>query len=271
MPILRKSGAPSAARLATKLATESDAARAGGKVTPRPAADDAFRVARVAAPLRQSVIASLRGAIAAGRYKAGDRLTERDVCEMTGVSRTLVREAFRQLESEGLITVVPHRGPVVSRVTPEQAEGIYQVRCVLESLAAELFAVNAGDDDRRALRQALKNIKAAFDSADPIARLTAKNDFYDCLLRGAGNESLAQSLNLLNSRIMVLRSTSLQARGRGKESVKELTTLVEALEARDARAARAAAKVHVDNAAAVALAILRSQQTGNGATNGNGS
>ena len=257
MPILRKSGAPSAA--------EADAARAGGTAPPRPAADDAFRVARVAAPLRQSVIASLRGAIAAGRYKAGERLTERDVCEMTGVSRTLVREAFRQLESEGLITVVPHRGPVVSRVTPEQAEGIYQVRCVLESLAAELFAVHASDDDRRALRQALKNIKSAFESADPIARLTAKNDFYECLLRGAGNESLAQSLNLLNSRIMVLRSTSLQAKGRGKESVRELTTLVEALEARDPKAARAAARVHVDNAAAIALAILRSQHShGNG-------
>ena len=257
MPILRKSGAPSAA--------ERDVARGGGSTPPRPAADDAFRVARVAAPLRQSVIASLRGAIAAGRYKAGERLTERDVCEMTGVSRTLVREAFRQLESEGLITVVPHRGPVVSRVTPEQAEGIYQVRMVLESLAAELFAAHAGDDDRRALRQALKNIKAAFESADPIARLTAKNDFYECLLRGAGNESLAQTLNLLNSRIMVLRSTSLQAKGRGKESVKELTTLVEALEARDPKAARAAARVHVDNAAAVAMAILRSQQIhGNG-------
>ena len=110
---------------------------AGAAASARLAGDDSFKVARVAAPLRQSVIASLRSAIAAGRFKAGDRLTERDVCEMTGVSRTLVREAFRQLESEGLITVVPNRGPVVSRVTPEQAEGIYQVRRVLEGLASE--------------------------------------------------------------------------------------------------------------------------------------
>jgi len=66
---------------------------AGAGAKSRSAADDSFRVARVAAPLRQSVIASLRSAIAAGRFKAGDRLTERDVCEMTGVSRTLVREA----------------------------------------------------------------------------------------------------------------------------------------------------------------------------------
>lgn len=242
---------------------------ADSEATPRPdgapsraAADDPFRVARVAAPLRQSVIASLRSAIAAGRFKAGDRLTERDVCEMTGVSRTLVREAFRQLESEGLITVVPNRGPVVSRVTPEQAEGIYQVRCVLEGLASELFAEHASAEDQQALRQALKNIKAALENSDPVARLNAKNDFYDCLLRGAGNEALAQTLNMLNSRIMVLRATSLQAKGRGRESVKELAVLVDALEARDARAARAAARLHVENAAEAAVAILRSQQPG---------
>jgi DNA-binding GntR family transcriptional regulator len=228
---------------------------------PEPAArDDSYRVARVAAPLRHSVMASLRSAIAAGRFKAGDRLTERDVCEMTGVSRTLVREAFRQLEVEGLITVVPHRGPVVSRVTRDQAEGIYQVRRALEGLASELFAAHATDEDLRALRQALKNIRTALESPDPVARVNAKNEFYDCLLRGAGNEALAQTLNMLNSRIMVLRSTSLQAKGRGKESVKELAVLVEALAARDARAARAAAMLHVQNAAEAALAILASEE-----------
>jgi DNA-binding GntR family transcriptional regulator len=222
--------------------------------------DDAYRVTRIAAPLRQSVIASLRNAIAAGRFKAGDRLTERDVCEMTGVSRTLVREAFRQMESEGLITVVPNRGPVVSRVTPEQAEGIYQVRRVLEGLASELFAAHATEEDLLALKQALKKIKAAIESPDPVVRVNAKNEFYDCLLRGTRNEALAQTLNILNSRIMVLRSTSLQAEGRGKQSVKELAVLVDALAERDAKAARAAAFLHVQNAAAAALAILKSQE-----------
>lgn len=225
--------------------------------SPRPSSDAPFRVERVAAPLRQSVIASLRAAIAVGRFKPGERITERDVCELTGVSRTLVREAFRQLESEGLITVVPHRGPVVTRVTPEQAEGIYQVRRELEGLASELFARRASAADQAALREALRNIKAALQTDDPTARVNAKNEFYECLLRGAGNEALAQSLSLLNSRIMVLRSTSLQVQGRAKESVRELSVLVDALCARDARAAREAAMRHVQNAADAALAILR--------------
>src|SRR5215510_37994 len=85
-----------------------------------------FRVVRIAAPLRHSVVENIRNAIAAGRFKAGDRLPERELCEMIGVSRTLVREALRQIESEGLIKVIPNRGPIVARVTPEQAQGVYQ-------------------------------------------------------------------------------------------------------------------------------------------------
>ena len=61
-----------------------------------------MRVVRVAAPLRQPVLDNIREAIAVGRLAGGSRLVERDLCEMTGVSRTLIREALRQLESEGL-------------------------------------------------------------------------------------------------------------------------------------------------------------------------
>lgn len=118
-----------------------------------------FQVVRMAAPLRHGVTESIRNAIALGRYKAGDRLPERELCELTGVSRTLVRETLRQLESEGLITVFPHRGPVVARLSPQQAEGIYQVRVELEGLACHLFATSATEEQRQALRQAFVNLK----------------------------------------------------------------------------------------------------------------
>ena len=103
-------------------------------------ADSDFKVRRVAAVLRHSVTESIRNAILAGRFKPGDRMPERELCEMTGVSRTLVREALRQLETERLIKVIPHRGPVVATITPEQANDIYRVREELEGLASQLFA-----------------------------------------------------------------------------------------------------------------------------------
>lgn len=218
---------------------------------------DDFKVQRVASVLRHSVTENIRNAILVGRFRPGERLPERDLCEMTGVSRTLVREALRQLESEGLILVIPHRGPVVARLSPEQARGIYQVREELEGLACELFAEHATQAQLTALRKALEALKRTLPKGTALQQLAAKNAFYQQLLDGAGNEALTNSLHLLNSRVMLLRSTSIQAPGRSKHSIAELTELLQALEARDGKAARAAARRHVRNAADVAIKILQ--------------
>ncbi len=219
-----------------------------------------FRVHRTAAPLRHSVTESIRNAIAAGVFKAGARLPERDLCAMTGVSRTLVREALRQLESEGLINVVAHRGPVVSRVTPAQAEGIYQVRIELEGLASQLFAERASAAQRLALQAAFEDVKKSYRSDDAIVRLNAKNRFYECLIEGSGNEALGITLRMLNSRVTLLRATSLQAPGRMSASLAELQELMNVLLAGDGKAARDAATRHVQQAAVAAIELLRAEQ-----------
>jgi DNA-binding GntR family transcriptional regulator len=218
-----------------------------------------FCIERVAAPLRQSVTESIRYAIAIGRFKAGERLPERKLCEMTGVSRTLMREALRQLESERVIEVVPHRGPVVARLTIKQAEGIYQVRTELESLAFQLFAEHATTDQREALSAAFKKLKKAFKGTDPMARLLAKNYFYECLVQGAGNEALGDSLRMLNARVMLLRTMSMRLPDRVSASLRELAELMDVLATQDGKAARALAERHVRNAARAALALLSSQ------------
>lgn len=224
-----------------------------------------FRVTKAAAPVRHSVTESIRNSIALGYFTAGQRITERDLCEMTGVSRTAVREALRQLESEGLVQVVPHRGPIVARLTPEQAEGIYQVRIELEGLACELFTRNATDDDIRALQRSFEDLKRFSTSTDPLERLTAKNAFYDCLIFGAHNEALGHTLSSLNARVMVLRATSLAAPGRTRESLQELEELVGHLSARRGKEARKMAAKHVLNAGKVAIEILRQRLADEGA------
>jgi len=212
-----------------------------------------FRVDRPAATLRHSVTESIRQSIAIGHFGAGDRMPERDLCEMTGVSRTLVREALRQLESEGLVQVIAHKGPVVATITAEQAAGIYQVREVLEGLAAELFATHASDDHRQALHTAFVGVRQAYKSGDVLTRLAAKNRFYDCLIEGSGNEALGTSLHMLNSRAMILRGRSLQMPDRSKKSLVELEHLIAALDARNGNEARNLAVHHVRQAAKTAM------------------
>ena len=212
-----------------------------------------FKVDRPAATLRHSVTESIRHSIATGRFREGDRMPERDLCEMTGVSRTLVREALRQLESEGLIQVIAHKGPVVSTITAEQAKGIYQVREVLEGLAAELFATNATQADRKALASIFADVARAYKEGNVIARLAAKNRFYDCIIQGSGNEALGTSLRMLNARATILRGRSLQMPDRAKTSLKELESLIAALDAKDPKAARKLAVEHVRQAAATVM------------------
>lgn len=91
-------------------------------------------VGRVAAPLREQVIEALRAAILEFGLTPGQRLVERELIEQLGVSRTTVREALRELTSEGLVTVVPQCGAIVSSPSPSEAEELYEARVALESL-----------------------------------------------------------------------------------------------------------------------------------------
>jgi DNA-binding GntR family transcriptional regulator len=203
--------------------------------------DSAFRVERVAAPLRKSVTERIRNAIAVGHFQAGDHLPERELCELVGASRTLVREAMRQLESEGLITVEPYRGPSVARLSRAQAQGVYKVRIELEGLACRLFAENATEAHRR-------------------DRVRPKDEFYSRPIDGAQNEALGNCLHNLNSRITLLRSTSMQVPGRMEKSIAELSKLMDALMARDGKRASERAQDHVRMAAKAAMKFLPSDE-----------
>lgn len=90
------------------------------------------QVRRVAAPLREQVLELLRADILAAEFAPGQRLVESRLCERFEVSRTVIREVLRQLESEGLVALVPHRGPVVAELTRADAKALYEVRGALE-------------------------------------------------------------------------------------------------------------------------------------------
>src|ERR1700721_3777162 len=73
-------------------------------------------IRKSAAPLRRQVLDELRQSIIAGRLAPGSRLIERELIAMMGVSRTVIREALRQMESEGLVEVIANKGPIVGEL-----------------------------------------------------------------------------------------------------------------------------------------------------------
>ncbi|MGE0220626.1 GntR family transcriptional regulator [Mycolicibacterium sp.] len=210
----------------------------------------------VAAPLRRQLVERLREAIVAAEYPPGDRLVERALTERYGVSRTVVREALRQLESEGLVTTVANRGPVVAVLSADDAAALYELRSALETLAAERFAERADARERAALRAAFEQLSLAFAVGGMEAWLAAKDEFYEALLTGAHNDVVRATLIGLHARVQRLRGLSLRRPGRQAVSLAELELLTDAAVAGRVADAGAAAKVHIERAGAAALAEL---------------
>jgi DNA-binding GntR family transcriptional regulator len=221
-----------------------------------------FHTPVAATTLRKQVEARLRQAIVQGHFRPGDHVSDRVMCEMFRVSRPVVREAVRQLEAEGLLETLPHKGSFVRSMSADEAARIYDVRGVLEALAARGFARNATDGQMRALAAILEELKAAHKSLGSVDVLTIKQRFYDQMLRGCGNEYVTAMLNQILNRSTLLRATSLSDPARLPKSIAELRVLMKALRERDEDAAWKASLEHVRRAAAAALAVLRRQEPG---------
>ena len=216
-----------------------------------------LHIPRENSSLRQQVTDRLRLAVLSGTFQPGQKLIERDLCEMLGISRTVLRESLQHLGAEGLITNIPHKGPVVSTITYEEAEDIYAVRQALEALAGEGFAVHATDGQVKALRAALGTLKDIDAARSTHSLLDAKNDFYKILLDGCGNTVVGSMLTLLNNRVTILRRLSLSGKDRLPKTIEELTEIVDAIESRDSKRAKKLCAEHVAKAAAVALQNLK--------------
>jgi len=213
-----------------------------------------LRVERTPAPIRAQVLDNLRQAILDGHFGPGQRLIERELVELTGVSRTSIREALRELVAEGLVTTIPNKGTVVATLSAEDARQLYQVRSVLEGLAGKLFVENASPAQRRALSRQLATIDRLAARNAPI--LEATDRFYEILFVGGGNAALHQTAASLHARVRALRSLSLSLPGRARKSAAELRDIIQAIDADDAEKAARACRRHVANAGAAVTRAL---------------
>jgi len=211
-------------------------------------------IARTAAPLRQEVVRVIREDILNGKLVPGQRLIETNLCETYGVSRTVIREALRQLESERLISVRPNLGPIVTILTESEIRAIYIVRATLEGLAGELFAQNASAQDCKMLLKLRDRLDKEYRRGDVDSREAIKAEFYELLLKGAGNEVLSEQLHSIHARIAIFRRFAFVNEERIEPSIRELETIIEAAaRRRDPAGAWAACEHHIVISADLAI------------------
>lgn len=221
-----------------------------------------LKIEQPPATLREIVQEKMREAIIAGLFSPGERLVERPLCEQLGVSRTVIRETIRYLEAEGLVEILPNRGPIVARLSWEDARQIYDIRRMLETAAAMGCARKVSPKIRQDLQQALGRLRLAFAEAegDAGALFKASTGFYQAIFQAAGHEIAWEVVNRLNGRISRLRAMTLAADERDKPGIDHMQAICDAIAAGDSEAARQAVEAHIADAAEVAHRLLVDQE-----------
>ncbi len=211
--------------------------------------------------LRAHVEATVRNAIFDGRYRAGDKLVERELCELTGASRSILREALVSLEANGLIRRESNRGYSVSLLSVRQVYEIFELRASLETLAAELFAERASDTELEELKLNLADLEACVDSGDVTQMRLVKERYYELLFSGCRNREIRRALENIIERVHYLRGRMMSDPERRQKSLDEMRRLTAALLERDRLGARAASLAHLTAARDTVLAGI-SQEAG---------
>jgi DNA-binding GntR family transcriptional regulator len=199
-----------------------------------------------AALRREQVITALRNAILDFRLKPGQRLIEREIIESLGVSRTTVREALSELAAEGLLTIIPQKGALVSTPTAEEALDLYDIRASLEAMTVERFVARATQSQVIMFEAAVERFSELAEAQASIKELLqTKDDMFGILLEGAGSQALRQIVEGIQVRVRILRATSMSSHDRVLESVKELRDVAGAIRSRDAGQAARLYSAHI--------------------------
>jgi len=199
---------------------------------------------------------SLRDAILGGRLAAGARLRQLDLAAGLGISRTPIRDALGRLEQEGLIELLPHGGVRVTPLNAEQAVELYDLREVLDGLAARLAAGRADQAALGRLDQALGRMAKCVERRDPSPWFRAHVAFHEEIVRAADNRPLTRLASVVRLSIRQFHPLLLKTEHRLEDAYREHRSIFEAIAAHDGEAAERLARTHISNAKEIVLKVM---------------
>lgn len=198
--------------------------------------------------LRGRVFHKLREDILSGKYAENEELKEVAIGEEMGVSRTPVREAFRQLELEGLIQIIPNKGAYVTGITEKDVKDIYMIRSLLEGLCARWATEHITPEQMEEMEENiyLSKFHAQKGHLDQLAELD--NRFHDILYEACNSKILEHQLKDFHQYVLRVRKKTLASESRGPQSNEEHEQIMLAIKAGDADKAEMLANRHMINA-----------------------
>ena len=195
--------------------------------------------------LWQRVHDHLREEILAGHLQPGAELAEVALSQQLGVSRGPIREAISRLAAEGLVTVRPRRGAVVSSLSKEEFLELYQVREALEVMAVKLAVPRLGPDDFAALQSLIQAMTESAERSEIGEFFQANLAFHGHLFAASGNGKLQDLYSQLIGQMGRYRMRSLALRGNLQRSIAEHGAILRAAKRGDADRAAQLMSEHI--------------------------
>ena len=209
--------------------------------------------------LRQQALDELRRSVLSGRFQPGERLNEVEIAASLGVSRGPVREALQYLGSEGLISLVAHRGAFVPTFTAKRLGQLYEVRIALEGMAARIAAERGSTADIDDLRLTLEETVRALNALDDVP-YPSDLDFHRRIISISGNPELLGHTEKVHLQLTLARSRSGYQPQRARRAYQEHVLVFEALVDRDADAAEGAMREHLESSLHSATCLFRASE-----------
>lgn len=195
----------------------------------------------------------LRLAILKGELKGGQQLIQADIAEQFGMSRIPVREALKQLEAEGLIKLNPNKGAIITELSAEEVQEIYEIRSFLETGAIELSIMNLTDEDLNRAQEILKSI----DTAPDVNKWLELNwEFHSCLYSPANRPRLLSIINNLHVNVARYMRIYLELMNFEEKSQEEHYKILTACREKDVQQAVKIIKQHLENASVTLVSYL---------------
>ena len=200
----------------------------------------------------------IRELIITGVFKPGQQLKEDEICNRFRFSRPPIREAFKMLEAEGLVTRKPRCGVFVAKMTPKDIWEIYTLKAVIYQMAASLAMAVMTDKDLEDLQTAVDQMTACVATEPVVLRQYQLHHraFHEIVLSLAGNNRLAQVENNLRFQISRISYNSLKNSAHLKASLEYHRQILAAMKKRDRTLACRLMKEHVLEALDLALTLL---------------
>jgi DNA-binding GntR family transcriptional regulator len=183
--------------------------------------------------LSEDIAESIKTAIIKGKFKPGQKISEGELAESMGISRTPLREAFRKLENEGFIKIIPRKGAVVVDIDTEEAINLYEIKSTLEGLAARLAAANMKEKDIGKLERVNEELKELIDKNDLESFYRMHTRFHEGFVKLCGNKRLIQMISNLNDHFNRFGIISLTLPGQFEKAIEQHEEIIKAYKSGD--------------------------------------